>query len=164
MWLKKPVKWIIDDTLYISIVFTWDLPSVLFELQQRSFLWRNVVVGGPAVKLIPGFFKSLSYVTEEEHYRNAIKLHNKNATFTSRGCIRKCSFCAVPKIEGSLLELHSWPDGNIICDNNLLACSFEHFIKVINCVRPDQVENGWSNKERLRIMRFFYKHSGVRLI
>jgi hypothetical protein len=54
------------------------------------------------------------------------------ATFTSRGCNNKCSYCAVPKMEGSLRELPDWPIRPIICDNNLLGCSVSHFDKVID--------------------------------
>jgi len=66
---------------------------------------------------------------------DALKHHNPDATFTSRGCIRKCGFCAVPKIEGDLAELDTWESKPIICDNNLLACSRKHFDKVIDSVK-----------------------------
>jgi len=66
---------------------------------------------------------------------DALWRHNPNATFTSRGCIRKCAFCAVPKIEGDLVELDKWEPRPIVCDNNLLACSQKHFDKVIDSLR-----------------------------
>lgn len=67
---------------------------------------------------------------------NALPHHNPNATFTSRGCVRKCSFCAVPRMEGDLIELDRWPIRPIVCDNNLLACSMAHFNHVIDSLMP----------------------------
>ena len=45
--------------------------------------------------------------------------------FTSRGCPNSCSFCFVPKREGKIRELPI-TEGNIIQDNNVLACSQQH--------------------------------------
>jgi hypothetical protein len=63
---------------------------------------------------------------------DVIKPH-LNYGFTTRGCIRKCSFCVVPEkegniyIEGDLLDLWDSKDRNItIYDNNILALP-EHF-------------------------------------
>ncbi len=72
---------------------------------------------------------------------DALSIHNPDATFTSRGCIRKCSFCAVPKIEGNLVELEDWKVKPIICDNNLLACSDKHFNKVIDKLLEHNINN-----------------------
>jgi len=66
----------------------------------------------------------------------ALQHHNPQATFTSRGCIRNCPFCAVPRIEGQLRELDDWPVKPIVCDNNLLACSRRHFDTVIDKLKP----------------------------
>jgi len=66
---------------------------------------------------------------------DALKHHNPDATFTSRGCIRKCGFCAVPKIEGDFRELDRWEMKPIICDNNFLASSKRHFDRVIDSMK-----------------------------
>lgn len=58
--------------------------------------------------------------------------HNPFATFTSRGCPNACPFCAVPKLEGNLVELENWRPAPIICDNNLLATSRRHFDRVVD--------------------------------
>lgn len=88
--------------------------------------------GGPAVSLMPDY---LAEVAEIGGKVDALKHHNPDATFTSRGCIRECAFCAVPKIEGDLVELEEWEPKSIICDNNLLACSKDHFDKVIDSLK-----------------------------
>lgn len=61
-----------------------------------------------------------------------IAMHNPLATFTTRGCVNACPFCAVPRIEGELRELPDWPVRPVVCDNNLLAASRAHFDKVID--------------------------------
>lgn len=130
-------EWIEGNTAYLSVVFSWQ--------KQTAFQWAvwlraqgyAVRVGGPAVDYDPEFF-SESFL--DTGYRpgdiDALSRHNPNATFTSRGCIRRCSFCAVPIIEGDLVELDDWPVRPIICDNNLLACSRAHFDRVIDRLKP----------------------------
>lgn len=104
------------------------------DLRQRSLFWDRVLIGGPAVALMPGFFTELIDYVSIDVIGNpgVLQKINPMATRTSIGCIRSCKFCAVPVIEGKLVELSEWPDLPIICDNNLLACSKLHFDKVIN--------------------------------
>jgi hypothetical protein len=100
-----------------------------------SFYWSDVVVGGPAVKMLPGFFSDLEFVTEGGDYPGVMQIINPQATRTTTGCVRKCQFCAIGRglIEpGGLVELSDWPDLPIVCDNNILASSQSHFDKVID--------------------------------
>lgn len=61
---------------------------------------------------------------------------NKSILFTTRGCIRKCPFCVVPKIEGGLKEpkfsvlplIHPDHNGVVIWDNDFLASPFARTI------------------------------------
>jgi len=132
-WSKGPIIWEENGTMFASVVFTWDLPFIREWARAYTYSGRRVVVGGPAVKLMPDYFDSSAEIGGA--IDDAVYLHNKDATFTSRGCIRKCSFCAVPRIEGPLRELTDWPVRPIICDNNLLACSSKHFDGVIDCLK-----------------------------
>lgn len=132
-WSKRFLEWTKGGVSYLSVVFTWDLP----EAYQRA-VWLQaegytVRAGGPAVSLMPDY---LTAVAKCGGYAFALKRHNPQATFTSRGCIRNCGFCAVPKIEGALRELDDWPVRPIVCDNNLLACSRAHFDRVIDRLKP----------------------------
>lgn len=125
-----------NNVLCVSIPFTWDLPVVRARLEgNQSLLFSAVMVGGPAVALMPGYFNHLSFVVESwrgGHSDGVLQRVNPLATKTSVGCVNHCRFCAVPTIEGNIRELEDWPDLPIICDNNLLACSQQHFDKVMD--------------------------------
>lgn len=129
MWSKKAIEWIENETAYLSIPFTWNLPNAYSRcawLRQEGY---RVRAGGPAVSLMPHYLKD---VAECGGKLQVLGRHNPDATFTSRGCVRNCEFCAVPKIEGGLVELDEWEPKPIVCDNNLLACSKRHFDSVID--------------------------------
>jgi hypothetical protein len=129
-WSKGPTRWIENRTLFVSVPFTWNLPQLKIELQARDFQYDKVRVGGPAVNLMPHFFDGMEHVTAGGDYPGALQRINPAATRTTTGCIRRCSFCAVPITEGAFVELTDWPDLPIVCDNNLLAASQAHFDRV----------------------------------
>ena len=141
-WPKGPTQWIDSRTLYISIPFTWNLPSVKSQISQSSFFWDKVVVGGPAVALIPDFFNDLEFVSVgSQGLPDVLQRINPLATKTTIGCPRRCAFCAVPYTEPAFQELDDWPDLPILIDNNLLASSQKHFDKVIDRL----VKLGWAD-------------------
>lgn len=131
MWPKAPAYWNRDRVLHVSIPFTWNMAAVKQMISQRSLLWNRVVIGGPAVKLQPGYFSDVEYVREGDECPGFLQRINPFATKTTIGCIRGCCFCAVPKIEGSFRELDDWPDLPVLCDNNLLAASDTHIERVM---------------------------------
>jgi len=128
-WANTIVHWVENGVAYISVVFTWQLPKVYSLSTWYKQQGYDVLVGGPAVNLMPDYLPS--DIRRGEHW-SVLARHNRYATFTSRGCIRRCSFCAVPKIEGDLVELDDWEPKPIVCDNNILACSSQHFGFVVD--------------------------------
>lgn len=103
------------DKVHVSCCFTWDKP----EAERLADSWSRfypVDIGGPAYKTPAKDFTPGLYLKE-------------GVTITSRGCPRKCPWCVVPEIEGKTKELPILP-GNIVQDNNLLACSMEHVERV----------------------------------
>lgn len=127
-WTGGIAEWQEKDVAFVSAVFSWNAQKAYM----RCVYWREmgyrVRCGGQAVYQNPEMFSEF----DTSGHIDALTHHNPDATFTSRGCIRNCSFCLVPKIEGALVELVSWPVRPIICDNNLLATGEGHFNKVID--------------------------------
>lgn len=113
-------------------------------LRQKSMFWDKAIVGGPAVKLMPNYLKGIRDVTIGNKMDGVLQKINPYATRTTLGCPNKCKFCGIGEglIEaGEFKELNDWPDLPIICDNNLLASSDEHFKRVI-----DRLVNwGWAD-------------------
>ena len=130
-WKKDIASWKIDRTLYMSVVFTWHLPKA----REMALAHKGpVAVGGPAVSLMPDYLSDVAAVGVTLPYP-PLAFHNPLATFTTRGCIRDCSFCAVPHTEGDFRELNQWEARPLICDNNLLASSRRHFDRVIDSLK-----------------------------
>jgi hypothetical protein len=124
-WSKDIVNWTCGNTLYISVVFSWDLPKAEALAKQHK---KKVIVGGPAA-----YLNNITWATVEKTTPfDVLAMHNPFATFTTRGCPNGCGFCAVPRLEGEFRELPKWKPAPVICDNNLLAASDGHFLKVID--------------------------------
>lgn len=163
-WTKGPKKWTEGTTLFVSVPFTWNLPEVMREARQPDMFRKRVVIGGPAVRLakvnLPELLADLpEWVTTGDQCEGALQRMNPFATRTTIGCVRRCSFCAVPITEGDFLELEDWPDRPIICDNNLLAASVEHFDRV--CERLER--HAWCDFNQGLDARLMNEHHAERI-
>lgn len=113
-WCQSPLEAITFDKVYGSQIFTdserWDAPNLEmggsgYDITKR--LPKEIDDMKPDYSIYPDF--------------------TDNVGFTTRGCIRKCEFCFVPKMEGLLSDYRHISDiwrgsGNIVCmDNNILA-------------------------------------------
>jgi len=130
-WKNGLVEWVEGDTAFASCVFSWLLQEAYARCVWYQQMSYKVRAGGPAVKMNPKFLAGVATLGGQV---DALKYHNPDATYTTRGCIRYCDFCCVSKIEGYLKELpdSEWEPKKIICDNNLLAASYGHFKHVID--------------------------------
>lgn len=123
----------------ISVVFSWDIPLALELKKAWSVYYSDVEIGGPAFndpgkEFIPGRF---------------IK---DGVTFSSRGCVRRCPWCFVPKREGIIREIEIKP-GHILQDNNILACSQEHIEKVFEMLRKQKKPINFRGGLDIRLLR-----------
>jgi len=132
-WSGGYIEWIDGNTAYISVVFSWLLGKAFQRAIWLKMQGYEVRAGGPAVSYNPKFLSSVAEIGGEV---DALSRHNPDATFTTRGCVRRCSFCIVPKIEPEYKELDDFPICPIVCDNNFLAASRKHFDKVIDRLKP----------------------------
>lgn len=113
-WCYSPIEAMSFDKVYGSQIFTdserWDVPHI--EMGGSGFdkykkLPEEIDCVQPDYSIYPEFKDSIG--------------------FTTRGCIRHCSFCFVPEMEGKIRDYCSikkiWRgEGNIVCfDNNILA-------------------------------------------
>jgi len=106
VYLKKgtapllPLECLRPDKIYISCVFEQNREAVLtltHALRKRNF---NVEVGGSGVDLT----KELPYAIEHTMPDYALYHIEYSIGFTSRGCIRSCPWCIVPKKEGKIRD------------------------------------------------------------
>lgn len=131
------------DLIYISSLFTWAWKSVhdTVKYYRRLYPKAEILLGGPYATLLPdhaeqsgakvytGLFK------EAEDLMPAYELIPRwdgSIIFSSRGCVRKCPFCAVPVLEGEVNRVKKsikhlvWPAHTkiIFWDNNILAANW----------------------------------------
>lgn len=132
------------DKVYCSVLFTWNKPKAV-KLKQ---LYKNIEFGGTGWdinKKLPDEIENCKpdydlYTMEDIYGRlggimkketriaKAETIINMGIGFTSRGCVRSCGFCFVPKKEGELYQVQEIkdiinPKSNVITllDNNFTA-------------------------------------------
>lgn len=111
------------DLTYASCVFTWNA-------KRKPIVPHGAIVGGSGVDL------KTELPTEVEHISPDYRLYpnvvppwkDSSIGFTSRGCIRNCPWCIVPRKEGqigALARIYEFWDRQhskiMLLDNNLLA-------------------------------------------
>jgi hypothetical protein len=111
----------LDQSVKISVTFTWDLPRGERLYHEWKQFYSDVEIGGPALGQESGEFESGRFV-------------KKGTVFTSRGCPNRCWFCSVWRREPKLKELEI-KEGWNVADDNILACSDDHFLKVCKMLK-----------------------------
>lgn len=133
------------DEIYVTSLFTyaWKAVHKSVKYYKRTYPQAKVTLGGIYATLMAdhaklsgadhihkGIFKEAeSLMPDYEMAKKWDPEWDSSIIFTSRGCIRKCPFCAVPEMEGYLNSVRKSIRGLIypghkrvvIWDNNFLA-------------------------------------------
>lgn len=120
-----PTKVRTGDIVLISVVFTQHKPEAENMCKYYLSIGAKVKIGGPAyddpgAEFCPGRFTAPGVV------------------ITHRGCVHNCPWCYVPKREGQKIRHLKVTEGNILQDNNFLACNHSHRDKVYAMLRTQR--------------------------
>ncbi len=121
--------------------------SSIFSFTDKSLVPPNAVCGGT------GFDITSNLPPEVEEMKPKM-----NIGFTTRGCIRNCGFCVVPKKEGYLRavgDIYDFWDGVskkiVILDNNLTALP-EQFFKICGQIRKEKIRVDYNQGLDIRLV------------
>jgi len=124
-----------DGGVYLSAIFSWDLPLMVTLARQARQLGKPVYIGGPATEHNAAWVEAQTGTVpwKGQHPSAKMVLERPVMTWTSRGCPNHCPFCIVWRMEGTLQELpdDAWQPAPLVMDNNFLACSDAHQERVV---------------------------------
>lgn len=143
------------DEIWITTLFTFEIPHILGIVKAAEKRARKIKIGGIAASLLPSMFRSynvhIGLLPEVEKfipdYTLLDYIPDYNITHTSRGCIRNCGFCMVPKLEPKYINRDWVDDINLpvkkilFYDNNWTAKPFKEKEKDVKKMR-DLVDKG----------------------
>ncbi len=186
------VRW---HRIYVSTLFTWELPRTVRTIQYYSDSVRsprNIVVGGIGATLMPEYLETRvrctvlrgrmdrkgrlgpgipsldQYVPDysivdspEWNYKPEDSYFSR----TTKGCVRKCKFCAVRSLEPKFAAIGDWRkqlrevreafgerQHIVFLDNNVVAAP--KLQEIISAIRREGFENGAIRNNRRRTVDF----------
>jgi len=136
------------DKFYFSVIFTWDIPDMISQVNLVRTWGKEVEIGGPAATFMHKYihtqtgiephyglddrFEHIPPLSWLKEYRPKMTGGDYKLTFSSRGCPHRCAWCGVKKVEPVALEYDEFPLAPMIGDNNILATSWGHQELVVN--------------------------------
>ena len=135
------------DEIWITTTFTYDIPHALGIVREARNRAGVVKVGGVAASLLPEHFETdgvqvhRGLVPEAEAFSPDYTLlgvaPEYSITHTSRGCVRKCKFCMVPKLEPEYQDRLDWDRDLSSHTTKVLFYDNNWFAKGIEGIRRD---------------------------
>ncbi len=141
MWSNGLAEWREDETVYLSVAFTWRLDDAYARARFAQAEGFTVRAGGPALFLAQMKHRLVDAAEIGTLYPDALAHHNPDATTASAGCPVGCWFCIVPAMEGRTFTLKpDFPVRPILCDNNLSALPVDYQEFIIQRYRESGVK------------------------
>ena len=109
--------------VYLSVLFSWQAPLAA-DFAWRFKLHADVSCGGPGLFALGRWWQQQTGLPCHRglDWRFERQRGDYRMTFASRGCPVNCSFCLVPRLEGTTFTLDwDFQPAPILCDNNLSA-------------------------------------------
>jgi len=121
------------DAIWFSVIFSWHLPRLFRDAALAKAWDKKVEIGGPATVVNRNRILTETGVLPFIGVDQRFEKHSGNylATFSHRGCVRKCPWCIVPKAEGDIEEIPDFIPAKMLHDNNFPACSEDHQVRTI---------------------------------
>lgn len=181
--------------IYVSSLFTWELPRTVRTIQYylRSVARpENLLVGGVGATLMPEFIRqkvpctvvcgpvdrkgilgpglpSLEKMVPDYSVLDSTDwdYQPEDSYFcrTTKGCVRRCKFCAVPHLEPKFTRYAHWRNeiketrkkfgerqNLVLLDNNVLAN--DNVEEILHDIRNEGFEQGAKRNRRLRSVDF----------
>lgn len=110
------------DGVMLSVIFSWDAPFAVNQAKIALSQGKKVMIGGGGTYQLRNWIKQETGL--DAHYKAHDLLEHMpgkyKMVYFTRGCIEKCFFCIVPKIEGHVVQMNyaSLP-AKVLLDNNL---------------------------------------------
>lgn len=164
-------KW---DIIYITTMFTyqWNVTIKTIKFYQRNRHSRNIKIGGVLASLMKdevkketgitphfGLYKKVDRISPDYTLANNYYTNNASIGYMTRGCVNKCPYCAVPKLEPHyehFIPLKKQLDPKkrdlILLDNNVLAS--DDFPKIIKEIKKYGFYKGAKFNGKLRYVDF----------
>ena len=162
------------DEIYVTSLFTYAWKIVHETIESYKALFPNVKItlGGLYASLMPDHAKtSMADEIFEDLFKEAenlipdyslVPIWNGSLIFSSRGCIRKCGYCAVPILEPEFKAnntiinyIHEKHSKVILWDNNILASPYIHKIldELLDYIKEKDFIGNWVDQDHREIFK-----------
>lgn len=120
--------------VWLSVIFSWHAPLAA-DLAWRYKPYADVACGGPGMFTLGHWWQAQTGLVCHRGLDTRFEQQpgDYRMVFASRGCPVGCSFCLVPRLEGTTFTLNwAFQPASVLCDNNLSALPVdfqEHIIQ-----------------------------------